>query len=181
MLGTPREAIGNERNNLALAVRELGEDRREVGLLGHRRTRSQGDRPLQHLALQHAAPRHHRAQRRGHPRHVLFDEVACSAQRKGAHDVLVVGEGGEKDHARRSRGGEDLLGGGKAVHPRHLDVEKNDVRCGFGRQAHGVCPIRPTACDLDVGLCVQHNLERLHHHGVVVCYDDPHVLPLSAR
>ena len=37
------------------------------------------------------------------PRHVLFDEVACSAQRKGAHDVLVVGEGGEKDHARRSR------------------------------------------------------------------------------
>ena len=141
------ETLRDERHDLALAIRELRKERREVGFSA---TGSPAPRATARSSTSPSStlrPRHNCAQRRRDARHVLLDEVASSPQRQGSHDVLIVGEGSEKDHARRHRSGEDSLGSAQAVHAGHLDVEKNDVRRRVSRQAHGVGPVSPAAHD----------------------------------
>ena len=71
-------------------------------------------------------------------------------------------------------------GGGKAVHPRHLDVEKDDVRRGVGRQAHGVGPRPSRSLRPSMSGCASSTIwSDSTTTGVVVCYDDPHVRLLS--
>jgi hypothetical protein len=52
-------------------------------------------------------------------------------------DEVALREGGEDQHRGEAFGG-DLLGGGEAVHPRHLDVEDGDVGRVRPHELHGL-------------------------------------------
>ena len=81
-----------------------------------------------------------------------LDEELARAGQHGAAEVVGLALDGHHDHGgRRERRGH-LLGGGDAVHVRHVDVHQDDVGVQLGRHLERLAAGRRRADHVDVAL-----------------------------
>lgn len=94
------EALRDKLDDFVFSIGELGECvRASIRPLGFSGMAGKVD-SVYRLALKHAFAAHHLGERGSDRCHVGLDEVAARSELECAHDVLVIGERGQKDNAR---------------------------------------------------------------------------------
>ena len=163
------QPLGDQRDDLALAVGEHVEARRELRLLGSAGElldEAAGDARRQQGVAVHDRP--HGAHQLG--RLGVLDEEAVGPGPDRLEDVLVEVERRE-DHDAGA--GEALVGSDAArrrepVDARHAHVHQHDVGAGLDRLADGLVPVGGLADDGDVRLGVEEGAKTGPDQGLVV-------------
>ena len=180
------EPLGDELGDIALALCEpLGEGGGGLAVIGVRQRVVEGGSgavcwPLPDerahavgdIGSQDDLAFHDGMQRFGQTTSFLLDEVAAGPDRQRAHDVVVVGEGGEENDARLRVGGEDGLAGGQARQVGHADVEEHDVGVVLVEKRRRLGPLRAEGRHAHATARLQYRAQRLGHELVVVHDDD---------
>src|SRR6266536_2546774 len=164
-----RESFGYQSHDLALTFGETVQFRN--GSRSPSTRRELRDEPSRHAGgEQRVATRdgpHSRDQLR---RLGVLDQEAAGAGAKRLEDVFVQVEGGQHHdaHIVKPLVGDDVLGGGQAVAPRHADVHQHDVGDELPGLRRRFRTVGCLADHLDVLLCVEQRTQSRPHQRLVV-------------